>query len=216
MIFKKSLSLVLISSQMVLGSFASAGDFATSTSDQTISPAVTPVGTPVVTPEMTLLSTVIAAQGGSKTQAQIRTAVSHYVATAQLEGQQTRLEQALVDMGIYTSAQAASFVADATRGAQDLNPKNLATSSARTQALTAEINFLSAHHPVGAEFSGLSCDAVAGSIALAGVGAAVGAVIDGGGTVDSTQQPLFAIAVVGTLVALVAGVGLGGCPDDNE
>ena len=171
MFFKKAVSICLIASQFGLASTVFAGGSTAMTISRT--------------PEATLLQDVIALQGANLSdkdmQTQVRTALSEYASTSQEEGRSERLKQALVDMNVYTPAQAASFLADA---------ETLNTNIAHNE-MTAEtaVSNLAGLHPMGAQFS-----ACAITLAVTGL-AGLTAVITGSGGVSSTDEPRFGIAI---------------------
>jgi hypothetical protein len=102
MSFNKSVSVLMIASQIGCVSLASAG-----------ASAAAPVA---VSPEFKMLQSVLALQGQSlsstEAQQKVSGTVSEYLSTAPQAGQQARLQQAMVDLGVYSDSQAASFVAD--------------------------------------------------------------------------------------------------------
>src|ERR1700722_1369480 len=71
----------------------------------------------VRTPEAQLLKRAIAIQGqalgATEAQTEMKNIVDAYMATAPVDGQNERMEQALVDLKMYTANQAHSFMADA-------------------------------------------------------------------------------------------------------
>jgi hypothetical protein len=103
---------------------------------------------PVASPEHVMLQSIIALQGKNLSQNDIQTqsssVISKYLAVAPQDGQQARLEQAFVDLGIYTADQAHSYVADAQKAAAQASSKD---------TMATEIVQLAAHHPAGAQFS---------------------------------------------------------------
>jgi hypothetical protein len=121
------------------------------------------------TPERVMLENIMALQGqklsADEVQARSADAVSKYLAVASADaGQQARLEQAFVDLGIYTPAQAQSYVADAQKAAGNATSKD---------SMAAEIAQLAAQHPAGAQFSLSDYDinicTVSAAVAVAGL-----------------------------------------------
>ena len=136
--FKKFTAVVLCVSQLSLTLAASAD-------------------TPKPSSEFILLKTAIALQGADLSQqdavARLGSALTLYDQTAEKTGQIERLQQAMVDLGVYTPDQASDFVT----GAQ------LAVSSGAD--LPTILSQTMTHAPAGAQFSGC----ILGGVLLAGV-----------------------------------------------
>jgi hypothetical protein len=156
MTFKKIISYMLITTQMGVTSMA----FASAATSQA----------PTATPEFQLLSSVIALQGQKLTQQQARVQLSadvnHYTGTAPTEGQQLRFQQALVDLGVYTSQQASSFVTSAS--AQALKLGAAQPGDKVSTQVASDLYQIASLHPTGAQFS--ACDEDANGWGWAGVG----------------------------------------------
>ncbi len=142
----KSVSVLMIASQLVMVSLASAA------------------APTAHTAEYGLLTHVLALQGQdlstAQTQRQMSDVVSQYLGAASPEGQQQRLQEALVDLGVYTPSEAASFVTEAQQAGL-----KAANSSSFSTTLQTEITQLANLHPMGAQFS--SC-AVGGGLMVVG------------------------------------------------
>lgn len=136
---------------------------------------------PTVSPEQELVEAVIALQGkkvSSETrQAVLSAAIATYVRQAPAAGQNERLEKALVNMAVFTPAQAKAYVADAAKGAEKIEANANSADEVR-QELPSSIEKLGQLHPAGAQFSETSCTAAAivGGVGLltAVVGLAIG------------------------------------------
>lgn len=134
MSLKKSVSTLMIVSQLGLVSLASAATPAAHTA------------------EYGLLQHVLALQGqdlsSDQNQKQVTEVVSQYLATASQAGQQERLQAALVDLGVYTPNEAASFVTESQQAGL-----KVAASTSASATLETEITQLANLHPMGAQFS---------------------------------------------------------------
>lgn len=188
MSFNKIVSLVLIGSQMGLGTIAFGATTATTTT---------------ATPEFTLLENVIALQGMNLSQSDMQTNVKNllqdYSAKAQVTGQTDRMQAALVDLGVYTPAQAAGFASSAQASAAKITASNPGTNDQAAVLMGAEINQLVGLHPAGAQFSGCSIANLGdGDVASAVLGA--GAVTLIVGLVLRFDNPTCVTPVVGTTV----------------
>ena len=150
MAFKKSLSFVLILSQMAVAS-ASFGDSTATT----------------VTPEISLISSVIALQGqklsGAELQKQITGQIAQYAATAPLDGRLERAQQALVGLGVFTPAQAQDFGTQIQAVSQKIASTKFASAEEAQQALSSQLMDV-ATRSSGAQFS--SCDVAIGFYAV--------------------------------------------------
>jgi hypothetical protein len=108
-------------------------------------------------PEFTLLQKTIALQGEalspSDLLSQTSDAVSRYISTAPAQEQQQRMQQALVDMNIYSPLQAQSFVSDAQSRAQSMVGAEVSAEQTASFDISAEVAELTQFHPNGAEFS---------------------------------------------------------------
>jgi hypothetical protein len=161
MTFKKSVSLILIGSQLSLAQAAFAS----------------PAQALARSPEFNLVESVIALQGAKLSandeQNQITQAMTEYLVAAPTTGQQARLQQALIDLGVYTPAQAASFTADAQAVETKVAASNPSSADEASQTMSAEIAELSNLHPVGAQFAG-QCELGWGMTSAGPVAALVG------------------------------------------
>jgi len=146
------------------------------------------------TPEFNLIASVIALQGeelpARVLQNQLNTAVSRYLAIAPRQQMQERFEKALVDLQIYTPAEAASFMTDLRASSAELQAHDAGASE---EAITGAIEALARLHPVGARFS--SCQ-----IADAGLFGALGVAV-GGAASDSPD-----VMYTGLIVSFVVGI----------
>lgn len=198
MLFKKPISSFLITS--LLASYPSM--FAVADSS--------PTSTAGLSPEVTLLQNVIALRGSNLRTADIQQKmtdeVSAYVNSAPQEGQQERMEQALVALGVYTPAQAETF----TQEVQDAETRVEATNPASVQQfsnlMNQEVAQLINLRPNGAQFT-LCSDGI-------NITPLIGMVITGGVTtyftVKAIQDKRDAPNSVGSdsLIATVFGIAL--------
>lgn len=152
---RKMVAGILIASQMVLG-VASASASAVTSED---------------TPEAALLLNVLALQGenlsSAEAQIQMQAVVNTYLSTAPATGSQLRFQQALVDLGIYTPAQARAFVNDADTASAKLLSEASVSSTQAQALLTNEMTEFAAFHPSGAQFS--YCNEAASEVAITGL-----------------------------------------------
>jgi hypothetical protein len=147
-----------------------------------------------VTPEFTFIESVIALQGQNlkptDLDQQLKSVYSTYVSSAANaeDGQQQRLTQALIDLGVYTPAQANGFVADAANATQSLSSVDV--KGADASQLMSEFSALANLHPMGAQFS--ACDILSANTAV-GVGAMGGFLmaIAGYMAYGSDQGPIY-------------------------
>src|SRR6185437_11172811 len=113
-------------------------------------------------PELLLLEQAVALDGTtvpkSQMTVQLQEAVTKYLATARPQGQQARLADALVQLGMYTPTQASSFLADAQNASSHLleGMTEQEDTSRLKSAFVGEVSQLMATHPSGAQFS--ACD----------------------------------------------------------
>ena len=175
-------------------------------------------GSPTPTPEFTLLQQVIALQGESLSSKDIQSQISkisaRYASASDMRDGESiqRLQQAIVDMNLYTPAQAAEIASEMQTAATQVSTTNFANGNARSQAVLVEAQRIAASHPAGAQFS--ACPGL-WAIPVAGIGVAVGAVAAGGGDVGPDQPTLFAISTVAFVTAVVATLFVAGvCSDD--
>ena len=120
-------------------------------------------GNSSATAETTLLKTVVALQGENlsqaEMQAQLKAAVSKYLANAPQQGQQERMEQALVALNIYTPEQAHGFVTDAHSAAARVENAKI-SGEQLSNTMNSEMSKLAGLHPAGAQFSACAISAV--------------------------------------------------------
>jgi hypothetical protein len=133
--------------------------------------AAAPVAT-TATPEFKMLQGVVAMQGQTlstdQSNAKVVGLVSNYMKSAPAAGQQERLQKALVDLGIYTDAQASAFIADSQK-------VSINGSAANASTMTNEITQLAKMHPAGAQFDGCEVGAIVGSAGV--IALIVGAIL---------------------------------------
>jgi hypothetical protein len=126
------------------------------------------------------------------------------MATAPAEGQQERMEQALVDLKVLTADQAHSFVADANTAALRVQSVN---ASERADVVTAEMSKLM--NPVGAQFS--ACDIMGSApyaVAVFGGFITAMALLDNqvvGSPRANAGEALAAVSFIAGLTAWLAG-----------
>lgn len=151
----KAMSILLIASQFTLSSMAFASG---------------PTATTSMSPEMTLLEGVFAMQGqnlaGPEKSNQISKLLNSYTASAPADGRQDRMQQALVQLGVYTPAQAQSFMNAATSAEGAVRVTQATAADQTRQALSKEMVQLAQLHPTGAEFSACNLE-TAGVVTLA-------------------------------------------------
>jgi hypothetical protein len=158
-----------------------------------------------ITPEAQFLKRAIAIQGQTLTQdeaqAELSQALSSYRAQAPVDGQADRMEKALVELQLYTPAQAQSFVAGAKAAAGRVQK---AGSSERADAIASEMAQLNT--PSGAQFSDCT------PILLTSLGLlAIGAGFEYGSSSDAAQAAAQGLGeTVLTLWLVVAVLQLGG------
>jgi hypothetical protein len=149
--FKKSVSVLLISAQFI-GSqvLMTSASFAGDSSSQTPSQASFQT-----TSEVVMLSRVLSLQGEPLSeqdrQEELSQILSEYVSTASEDGIQGRLEDALVQLQLFTPSQAAKFVQDSQTAEQ--KTLNSETPDQLKQALANQIVQIGQLYPQGAEFS---------------------------------------------------------------
>lgn len=183
--------------------------------------------------ETALLENVIALQGqklsASEMTTQSQKILSNYLASANPEGAQQRLEQALVTLGIYTPAQAAAFSADAQSAGARLSAAKITDQQKRSALFAQEISRVAEMHPTGAQFSSCTLTKVVVIGAIGGSLVGIGALLSESGTVtcyteacaNSNPEPATAIAeaswgvAVGSMVVGIIANYLGyfGCDD---
>ena len=162
-------------------------------------------------PERVLLESVISLQGEKVTQTQAQTelqnALKTYVAATTADAPEVRqqhLQGALIELGIYTPAQASAFVTQANAQAKKLG------SNASAQAVVSEIQTLAKLAPQGAQFS--ACSAL-DPLALTSFGTFMVAWIAGASDYldnDAIPQMMdvaygaFGISIVSLVAALIA------------
>lgn len=146
-------------------------------------------------PENSLVESVIALQGQNISQTamqkQMVALMTQYNSVADHTGQLQRFQQALVDLGVYTSAQAAEFTASAAAAASKVGSTSAQSVDVASKAMVTEIQQLAANHPVGAQFAGCFDVESPGFAALlaGGLGLAIGLGIRFD-TTDCTSQDL--------------------------
>jgi len=115
----------------------------------TVALAATPTVTPV-TPELELIANLLALQGqdshSAQIQGQILSLMEHYKETAPVAGQQDRIQEAMVDLNLYSPAQVEEM------------KNQLQQSYENTSSLNNAVMGILSQNPQGAQFSG--CDAV--------------------------------------------------------
>ena len=195
MIFKKSISMLAIASQLIW----ICGAYAGSTAPEAPSP------------EQVLLENVIALDGSNLSLQQIHGKIqaeaTEYARTAPAAGQIDRFQSATVTLGMFTPEQAASVFADARRMTANLAPT--------TENVVAVTEALLTLHPSGAQFSSNVCDGLLlgalGSLAIA----VVTILVASGGNTDfsSSDHPVAADIVYGAMAAtgVTAVAGALGC-----
>jgi hypothetical protein len=144
MLFKKSISSFLIAT--LLASYTSTFAFADSSTTAT-----------APSPEVMLLQNMIALRGSNFSAADIQQTmtdeVSAYVNNAPHEGQQERMEQALVSLGVYTPAQAESFAREVQDAEMRVESTNPASAQQFSNLMNQEVAQLINLRPSGAQFS---------------------------------------------------------------
>lgn len=132
-------------------------------------------GTPLsATPEKLLLEKVIAVSGeglpADQVQRQTIALISAYEKSAPQSGQLDRLQQAMVDIGLYSQGQAQDFVQNLRDTLEPALTANYSSQEQQDQALVAAFSQIKS--PQGAEFS--SCGVVyLATFYAAGIGGAV-------------------------------------------
>lgn len=141
MTFKKGISTLLIASQVAMTSMA----FAAS------APAAS------ASPEFSMLQSVFALQGQKLSdqarQAQIGKILGTYTNAAPADGRTARLQDALVQLGVYTPAQAQQFMKDAQASEAAVRATQQFSADQTHAALAQQIVHLAQLHPAGAQFS---------------------------------------------------------------
>lgn len=141
---KKMISIFMIGSQLALTSAFAAN-----------SPAVT-------SPEFTMLENVMALQGqklsDSARQAKIDKILGAYTASASKDedARSARMQAALVQLGVYTPAQAEQFMSDAKVAELKVRATQAANADQTRPVFASEITKLANLHPAGAQYS--MCD----------------------------------------------------------
>jgi hypothetical protein len=148
MSFKKITTLLLIASTLSTTAFANSGASEAAQS-----------------PEATLLENVVALKGSNLSdeefQKQLTTIVSDYTNTAPMAGQQERLKDALVDLRIYTPAQAEAFEKQVQDVQDQISSAHPTSVEQTTTLLNQEITQLAQLQAPGAQFSMCAGRAVA-------------------------------------------------------
>jgi len=150
-----------------------------------------------ISPEMTLLEQVIVLQGsetqGAKLQQEIATAVSTYIQSSPTEGRSSRMEQAIVDLGIYTPAQAESFMGDIAKAQQEMGTAESNSTQQISNFAYQQTQRIVAMHPAGAQFS---IDCSTGGIVQFSIGGAllIGGIVFAAAGGDETEGTLAAVA----------------------
>jgi len=151
---------------------------------------------PSVSPEMTLLEQVITLQGSeiqsAKLQQEVATAVSAYIQSSPVEGRSSRMEQAMIDLGMYTPAQAKSFVQDIADAQQELGTAKPNSTQQISSFAFQQTQRIVAMHPAGAEFS---TDCSTGGIVQFTIGSAlfIGGIVFAAAGGDDTEGTLGAV-----------------------
>lgn len=128
------------------------------------------------TPEFKLLESSIALAGKGLSQDELNgraaAAFANYEKIAQPDGQLDRMEQAMVDLNLYTPDQAHQLTLDARNFASQTRAPDLQSAN---QAVASEMSLLVSRYPSGAQFS--ACE-LFGTLAISGfvVGTAGGVV----------------------------------------
>ena len=203
MTLNKSLSLLLVASQIIFA--AAAGATETSTT---------------VSPEAMLLGTVLATENAGLSQADLQngltTALTQYNANAPATERADRMQAAMVALNISTSQQAEHFIS-AVKSSEDPAIAAKATTPAQTQELLSnEVTHLMNLNPSGAEFS-KTCQTgrfmILGGLALFLGDALVLGLTESNTTTSNPQHhsyfssPAGDIAI-GSIVATLIGVGV--------
>jgi len=174
MLFKKSVSSFLIAS--LLASYPSMFAFADSSTTAT-----------ALSPEVTLLQNVIALRGSNlnqdAVQQQMNQAVSNYVASAPQSGQQERMQQALVALGVYSPAQAETFTQEVQGAETRVEATNPTSVQQLSNLMNQEVAQLIDLRPSGAQFSMCSGDGV-------NIPSIIGTVVTGGVTTYFTVRAI--------------------------
>jgi hypothetical protein len=157
-LLKSTVSLVLMTSQLGLSATAFGA----------------PSNSP--SPEAVLLENAIVIRGSGLSsdavQSQINAAVASYADNSPTDGRSERLQQALVDMGIYTPSQAQELASEAQTAAGSMTTRSNDIDQSK---LSAELTQILQTQPLGAEFSGCDFADVVGGVGLiGGFGVAVG------------------------------------------
>lgn len=179
-----------------------------------------------VSAEETLLIKAFELQGEGLSTADLLNAInaslSDYFAHASPDGQQERLEQALIDLRVYTPEQARFLIGDAQAGFDRLTAQASSENRSTLQSsVTTEIGRLVAVHPTGAQFSGCTALNTAAIVTFVGGAATLitGAILTGTGH-GGVGDPMMtwggvATGVGGVAVAIAFFVDLanmtGGC-----
>jgi hypothetical protein len=161
--FKKIISSVLIAGQLGFAGSAMASSAASSD----------------VSPELTLISRTIALTGQNPSQPELQTQFSQLLAdyekSAQPDGQTERMEQALVELNIYTADQAHQLTLEASTAQVN-----------SAQAAANEMKQLATKYPAGAQFSACTTGKILAAVGpIVGI---VGAAIWAMGTDDGTTS----------------------------
>jgi len=157
-LLKSTMSLVLMTSQLGLSAAAFGA------------PSESP------SPEAVLLENAIVIRGSGLSsdliQSQLNAAVASYADNSPTDGRSERLQQALVDMGIYTPEQAQELASEAQTAASGMTS---ASNDIDQSKLSSELTQILQTQPQGAEFSGCGFEDVVGGVGLiGGFGVAVG------------------------------------------
>ena len=160
--------------------------------------------------EMNLLQSAIALQGQSlspqEEQAQISALVANYAKTASIEGQEQRMEQALVSLNMYTADQAHSLMSSVEASSQNLSAAN--NEEALQANLSQEISSLAANYPAGAQYSRCDLGTAVGLSSTAafvtgGIVWALSSAHNGQSSIKTGAEIFTAAAAVGIVVGVV-------------
>lgn len=182
--FKKFIAAALILSQSSIA-FADAGTATTAAH----------------TPEYLMFHRALALQGqdfsDAEVQSRLNDSVLEYAKTADPQGQEQRIKQAFVDLGVYTPEQADAFVTDANTWAPKI--ASATSTEEQMQIKAAAVKQLALAHPMaGAQFSG--CGDLVRAIGFVGVGFGLAAVVRQSDPIGFTGFGLVGLAM---LIAVV-------------
>jgi hypothetical protein len=135
------------------------------------------------TPESTMLANVMALQGsGASDQingAEMIDIVTQYMNTSKDDGREQRLQDALVQLSIFTPDQAKTFVGASHDAENAINTNSFDSKEEMRNALVAEVDKISNLNPAGAQFSLRAC-APGGAILTAGIASLIGGIVYSG------------------------------------